>query len=187
VDAVHKARNRSGRPVLVALDGRSGVGKSTLANDLVPLLGARLVFGDDFYAGGTHEEWQARSPTQRRANVMDWERLREDALIPLRAGRRTSWRSFDWQTWSGLSEDVTVCEPAEIIVLDMVYSAGPELSDLVDMAILVTLTDQERRARLIARDGEACMTRWLTLWESAEDHYFTSIRPPESYDMIVDR
>jgi uridine kinase len=171
--------------VLVALDGRSGVGKSTIANGLVERLDGALISGDDFYAGGTDAEWTARTPEQRRARVFDWHRLRVDALDPLLAGRVAAWRSFNWQTWEGLSEDLLVCEPAPVIVLDMVYSCGPELSDLVDLSVLVTLDDEERIARLAARDGAEHRDRWLALWESAENHYFTHIRRPDSFDLVV--
>ena len=41
------------RPFLIAIDGRSGVGKSTLALRLSQQLNARIVNGDDFFAGGT--------------------------------------------------------------------------------------------------------------------------------------
>src|SRR3954453_1865421 len=42
-------RTALGQPVVVALDGRSGVGKSTLAAILIKRLGAVVVAGDDFY------------------------------------------------------------------------------------------------------------------------------------------
>jgi para-aminobenzoate synthetase len=70
-------------------------------------------------------------------------------------------------------------------VLDAVYSGRPELADLVDLAVLVTLADEMRRARLVARDGEAYTQRWHAIWDSAEEHYFTRVRPPESFDIIV--
>ena len=183
--AVTRARDRSDRPVLVALDGRSGVGKSTVANRLVPLLDARLVAGDDFYAGGTDEEWAARSAIKRLEHAFDWRRLRAEALEPLLAGQPASWRSFNWLSWEGLSDEVIVCEAGPVIVLDVVYSGRPELSDLVDIAVLLTLDDRERRARLVSREGAPYIARWQALWESAEDHYFSSVRKPDSFDVIV--
>jgi cytidylate kinase len=54
------------RPCVVALDGRSGVGKSTLAANIAAALGACVLNGDDFFAGGT----TVRSDTpQDRARV----------------------------------------------------------------------------------------------------------------------
>jgi uridine kinase len=58
------ARHTAARaaPVVVALDGRSGTGKSTLAKQLAATVGAVIINCDDFYAGGTDEEWLARTP-----------------------------------------------------------------------------------------------------------------------------
>ncbi len=40
------------RPFVLALDGRSGAGKSALAQALAEKFDAAVVEGDDFYAGG---------------------------------------------------------------------------------------------------------------------------------------
>ncbi len=44
-------------PVLVALDGRSGTGKSTLAQLIAGRVEAVIVVGDDFYSGGNDDAW----------------------------------------------------------------------------------------------------------------------------------
>ena len=41
------------------IDGRSGAGKTTLARDLAPLLGAQLVSLDDVYPGWTRWDWES--------------------------------------------------------------------------------------------------------------------------------
>ncbi len=101
------------------------------------------------------------------------------------AGRVARWRPFDWPTWQGLAEEVLTRDPAPVVVLDMVYSGRPELADLVDLAILVALDDEERRARLVAREGTAYMERWWALWDSAEEYYFGEVRPPASFDLML--
>lgn len=55
------------RPFVVAIDGRSGVGKSTFARDLAERLGAALVEGDDFFAGGWPSATTARENAPPRA------------------------------------------------------------------------------------------------------------------------
>jgi uridine kinase len=49
-------------PLLVALDGRSGAGKPTLARAVGALVGALVIDGDDFYRGGTDGYWDAQGP-----------------------------------------------------------------------------------------------------------------------------
>jgi uridine kinase len=173
-------------PLLVAVDGRSGVGKSTLAACVAARVGATVVESDDFYAGGTDAEWAQRTAEHKAAACIDWRRLRVDALDPLLAGRTAVWRPFNFATGVGLAAHTVRRAPAAVIILDGVYSARPELSDLVDLAVLVESRDDlVRRRRLIAREGTSFMDAWHALWDEAEDHYFTHVRPRASFDLVV--
>src|SRR4051812_8768215 len=126
---VDRVRGSSHRPVLVALDGRSGTGKSSLAGAVAERLGGQVIVADDFWSGGADEQWLARSPDQRAACAIDFRRRRRGVLEPLLAGRRARWRTFDWERGEGLSAAVLSCDPAPVIVLDGAYSARPELAD----------------------------------------------------------
>ena len=174
------------RPLLIALDGRSGAGKSTVATRIADATGGAVVEGDDFYAGGTDAEWAQRDAADKAANCIDWRRLRADALEPLLAGRAAAYHPFNFATGAGLAPQTVRIEHAPMIVLDGVYSARPELVDLVDLAVQVEMPDDAvRRARLIAREGPVFMAAWHALWDEAEDFYFDRIRPRESFDLIV--
>ena len=188
-DLVAEIRRRlAGRrsPLVVALDGRSGAGKSVLAARLAVRLDAVVIPGDDFYAGGSDAAWARLAPADRSDGCIDWRRLRAEALAPLRAGRPAAWHPFDFAAGTGLAAQREVRDPAPVVVLDGVYSARPELRDQVDLAVLVVLADDRlRRRRLVAREGEVFMAAWHALWDAAEDHYFTRVCPPESFDLIV--
>lgn len=158
-------------PLPVAFDGRSGSGKSTLASRVAARVAGRVVEGDDDYAGGTDA---------------DWRRLRIEAMEPLRSGRKAAWHPFNVKTGVGLAARTVGCEPAAVIILDGVYSSRPELSDLLDLTVLVDAPDDAvRRQRLIAREGDVFMARWHPLWDMAEEYYFTRVRSPSSFDMVV--
>lgn len=177
--------SRTKTPLLVALDGHSGTGKSTIAKSIAEKVGGIIVEGDDFYAGDTEEEWDARTPEEKASLCIDWRRLRKEALEPLLAGKSASWRPFDWKTGKGLAEDAVTRNPASVIVLDGVYSSRPELADLVDLSILVEVQDGKRRERLVGREGFSRMKDWHRHWDVAEKHYFTKVRPPSSFDFVI--
>jgi len=94
--AVARARAEKVGPMIVALDGRSGVGKSTIARHLADSLNGRVVISDDFWTGGSREVWAARPPAERADGAIDWRRLRAEAIEPLRAGKRARRRVFNW-------------------------------------------------------------------------------------------
>jgi adenylylsulfate kinase-like enzyme len=52
-DRIDSLRGFAAAPVLVALDGRSAAGKSTLAQQVAVRTGALVIDGDDFYHGAT--------------------------------------------------------------------------------------------------------------------------------------
>jgi uridine kinase len=174
------------RPVLVALDGRSGTGKSTIAKRIASQLGGVEITADDFWVGGKNSEWDAKNPQERAEQAIDWRRIRNEVLEPLLAGRQTSWHPFNWKAGEGLAEDTIDSEPKPLIVLDGAYSARPELSDIIDLAILVEVhDDDDRRSRLVNRENADYMAAWHARWDPAEDYYFTNVRPRGSFDMVI--
>ena len=188
VAAIGHLRAGAARPVLVTIDGRSGTGKSTLATEVARRTGGVVVVGDDFYAGGNDDAWQAVTSQAKVEAVTDWRRLRRDVLEPLLAGRPASWHPLWFEAgvgWLGWKEETVHLEPAAVILLEGTYAARPELADLVDLAVLLVVPDDVRRARLRAREGEAFMHRWHALWDHAEDYYFSQVRPPQSFDLVL--
>lgn len=178
---------RTMSPAVVALDGRSGTGKSTLAEWMAGQLGGIRVDQDDFYAGGDIDEWRRLTSREKADRVIDWRRVRDEVLLPLREGQGASWRPFDWDTMIGLAPETITVPPSGLVILDGAYSARPELADLIDLSILVTLDDAVRRERLRLREGEDLVSCWHTVWDEAEDYYFGTIRPPEAFDLVISR
>jgi uridine kinase len=163
--------------LVLAIDGHGGSGKSTLAAAVAGATGAALVHTDDFFrsADVAHGE---RRPLE---GYYDWRRLRAQALEPLRARRRASFRRFDWDRGSGLDGLVTV-DPADLIVVEGVFSASPELGDQVDRAVFVDTPERERLRRL---RGRIAPEEWDDEWLRAEQAYFRLTRPPSSFDLTV--
>ena len=73
--------------------------------------------------------------------------------------------------------------PAPVVVVDGVYSARPELAAFVDLAVLVD-TPRSLRAQRLAERGDATARGWIW-WDAAEQVYFTVVRPPDSFDLVV--
>lgn len=92
--------------------------------------------------------------------------------------------AFDWESFDGrLKIEPTIVEPRSAVLLEGVYSARPELSDLVDLRLLRQVGGPTRLARLLAREGS--ISAWERQWHEAEDWYFTHLAPPEAFDVIL--
>ncbi len=169
------------RPFVVALDGRSAAGKTMLAAALAEVMDAAVIEGDDFYAGGVG--LRTEPPAALVAACIDWHHQRI-VLEALRAGRQAAWHAFDWETFDGgRCTELTVKAPRPVVILEGVYSARPELADLVDLSVLVRADEGVRESRLLAREG--VIGPWDRQWHFAEEYYFEFIRPLTSFDMVA--
>jgi len=195
--ALQHWRAASVGPICVALDGASGTGKSTLANAVAGRCIAReldlaLIPLDDFFAADIPDSaWDTFTVAERLNRVFDWQRVRQDVLLPLRAGKPARWHAFDFV--SGLQPDGTYRlqtqpierAPAAIILLEGAYSAHPALASLLDYTILIEAPAELRRQRLAAREEPEFLRRWHQRWDPVEDLYFTHVRPPATFDLVV--
>lgn len=180
-DAIAERANASSSPFVVAIDGRSGTGKTTLATELCTRLDAVVLPGDDFFAGGT-------ATRNDPADVLAEECIRwRDVGVALRAIRddgRAEYHAFDWDAFDGSKKErPTVVLSRPIILFEGVYSARPQLEHLVDFAVLLELPEAERLRRLRQREG--VLTEWELQWQKAEHWYFSQVVRTDRFDAVV--
>ena len=84
-----------------------------------------------------------------------------------------------------MRSDYVEREPTKVILFEGLFSACPELADLVDLAVLIDVSIDDRHARLAARDPKDWLDRWHMRWDAVEEYYFTSVRPRGSFDLVV--
>jgi uridine kinase len=177
VDAISGWRREAGATLVVAIDGHGAAGKSALAEAVGALLVASLVHVDHFFREAGSTGAAGGSPM---AAYYDWQRLRREALGPLRRGERASFRAFDWER-NGYLPDPVVVEPAELILVEGVSSTTAALAELVDRTVLVVTPESERVARLHERIADAV---WDDAWLTAERGYFAA-RHESWFDLVV--
>jgi uridine kinase len=175
------------RSIVVALDGHSNAGKSTLSAAVAERIDAAVVHVDDFYRDMPESKRLELTAAKGFDRYFDWERLRAEAILPLAQRTRAQYDCFDWMAGHGLTESVTI-EPRDVVLVEGVYAARPEFDELLDLKVLVEATEAiraERRkelARTVSRDDPS---GWDARWYAAELHYFGAVRPREAFDLIV--
>lgn len=175
-DAAHCARAVADRalglaaagrsPVIVAVDGHAGSGKTTLAAQVGRLLRAPVVHMDDLYPG-----WDGLAQSSQLAA--------ERVLRPLREGRDGAYRRWDWaaSSWAeGAGATVTV-PWAPLLVLEGCGSSVGPAGPLVDVRVWVQAPYEERMRRGIERDGEVFAQNWER-WARQEEQVFAADGPP---------
>lgn len=152
---------------MVAVDGGSAAGKSTMAGRLARTLGASVVHTDDIAWHHSFFDW--------------WPLLVDGVLEALAAGQQIAFRPPAWDQ-RGRSGAV-VAEPASAVVVEGVGAARRELSPWLDFAIWVDADRQLALERGLERPGED--PAFWREWEVAEEEHLDGDRPWERADLIV--
>jgi uridine kinase len=175
---------RAKRLLVVGIDGLGGAGKSTLANGIHDAFAGcvSIIRCDDFYRPLGSEELSRTTPEEAYEKYFDWRRLRDDALMPLREGKRARYQRHEWST-DRLDEWIEV-EPRDIVIVEGVFSTRPELRPLIEVAIFIETPREERIRRMAARPQPD--TSWMQRWMAAEDWYLAHIAPRPHADLVLE-
>ncbi len=188
--------------LFVAIDGRSGSGKSTIVAYAATLLRSAdapspsatvvVLDGDEFYAGGSAATWDKRTAEQKVAGAFDWGR-QLGVLTSLRETGSATWRAFDWghDDWdsdlaplAGERHSAAIAA-GSLVILEGACSGRPELADMFDLRVLVEAPDPLRRQRLRKREGAEYESDWTGRWDEAEQLYFGSVAPADGFDLVL--
>ena len=167
--------------VLVAVDGGAGTGKSTftraLAAQLEPVAPFASVHLDNFFRPSAE-----RGSALATVDDHDWQRLRGQVIVPLRAGRDARYQLYDWPN-DRLAQWQTIA-PTGIVLIDGVSSLRRELAADYDLKIWMSCPRATRVARL-GRRGDTPPEE-VEHWMPSEDAYIRDHRPQARADLVID-
>lgn len=167
-------------PAVVAIDGRCGSGKTTLAELAKKLFDCRVFHMDDYYLplAQRKPDWE-----QIPAGNMDLERLRNQVLEPVRLGQSVQYIPYSCQ--AGRYGQAKQISPAALTIIEGSYSQHPELASYYDMTLFLTCTPAEQEGRLRKREGDffgMFQQRWIPM----EEAYFKACDVPKRADARFD-
>lgn len=165
----HNARER---PWIVAVDGRGGGGKTTVADVLQRAVPASTVVHTDDVA------WHH--------SFFGWsELLIEGILKPLHNGNGVQYRPAGWDT-HGRPGAIEIAAGLALVVVEGVGASRTELLPWIDRALWVQSDFEQAERRGIARDGGTAAVRdfWHE-WMAEEIPFLQQQRPWERATVIV--
>jgi gluconate kinase len=158
-----RAAASGSRPV-VLVDGRSGAGKTTLARELAPLLGAQLVSLDDLYPG-----WDGLEAGSAA--------IAETVLRDMEPG----WRRWEWASSApGEWHPVDASRP---IVIEGCGALSRVNRALATFGIWVEVPAAERRRRALEREPDFA-PHWRE-WAAQERAFAAREHPRSLADVVV--
>lgn len=154
---------------IVLIDGRSGAGKTDLADRLASIWECPVVHLDDVYPG--------------------WDGLRagrdaviRDVVIPMANGGDGSYRRWDWGL--GAPAETVIVPSVPLIIIEGCGILSPLSAEYADVALWVECADEIRRERAVRRDGHATAENFVR-WALQEDDVIATDFPMALADEIL--
>ena len=165
--------------VLIAIDGSCTSGKSTLAAALARELDCNVLRMDDFFL---RPEQRIPQRLAEPGGNVDYERFREEVLLPLQSGKPFSYRPYDCST-GGLKEPVAV-KPGLITIIEGTYSHHPYFEDPYDLRVFLKVSPEVRQGRIMRRPA-FLHRRFFGEWIPMEQRYFEAFSIEQKADLIL--
>jgi len=169
-----RSRNTGDRTVVLAVDGRSSSGKTTLAARLqAAVAGSAVVHTDDL------AWWHSR---------FGWADLLVDGiLMPVHRGEPVAFQPPRWAE-HGRRGSIDVPASCPLLIVEGVGAGRREAAHLVDALIWVQSDQREAARRSLARVGQPGGPRTvqdLREWMAEEEPFLADQRPWERADLVV--
>lgn len=166
--------------IILAIEGGSAAGKSTLADILRDVYDCAVFHMDDFFLRS-----EQRTP-ERYAEIggnIDRERFLSEVLLPLREGKTVEYRRFDCcEMKITASEKIT---PKRLNVVEGAYSMHPELEKYYDLSVFLDVDEDTQRARIEKRNSPDLAKRFFSEWIPMERKYFLATSIKDRCDLHI--
>lgn len=160
---------RAGKTRVIAIDGRSGAGKSSLAARLRAELGAPVVTLEDLYGG-----WDG---LERGVDL-----LVSEVLQPLSANRAARVPRYNWvaKSWDA----PWVLEPPNALIVEGVGAGARRAAAYASTLIWLAEPAAVRKKRALDRDGATFAPYW-DMWAAQEAAMLAREQTPQRADLIL--
>jgi uridine kinase len=172
VAIISEAKPKLGETTLIAIDGPSGAGKTTLALKLQQELNAaEVIHMDDLYAG-----WKDSLSSEL------YERISTQILLPLSQNSLTRYQKFNWSR-NSFDEWIELAEP-RFLLLEGVGSAALQNRQWISFSLFMDVSDRTGLERVRSRDGDA-IAALIPDWQIMQRQHFEEHQTKEYADMVL--
>ena len=175
IDTLIKEKN-----VVIAIDGGSASGKTTLGEMLKTLYGCTVFHMDDFFL---RPEQRTKQRYEEVGGNVDRERFLEEVLIPLSKSETVNYRKFDCSTMT-VDEGMNIV-PERLTVIEGAYSMHRELSDYYDLSVFLDVDPKLQKKRIAKRNSPELAERFFNDWIPLEKIYFSQMQVASRCDICI--
>jgi len=174
-----KEQIKDGKKVVIAIDGPSASGKSTLSSALIESFDALVFHVDDYFLP---EHMKKPSRISEIGVFFHYERMISEIFATIHESHIIS-HHFNCST-----QTLEKREPfpnKDVIIIEGVYSHHPILSSYIQFKVFMDVDEEEQERRILRRNGPKMLQRWQDEWIPLENQYFTHFDIKNQADFII--
>lgn len=177
-----KQKPKHTRPLILAIDGMCGSGKTTLAEYLSSVFDVAVIHMDNFFLPF---ERKTKERLAEAGGNIDYERFIEITLPALEKRQPFSYMAYNCQTASyDRKMEVPSCE---LIIVEGSYSLHERFGCYYDLSLFLEVSSREQLQRLEARcQNETKFTRFKNEWIPMENFYHKAQSVKQRADLLLD-
>lgn len=168
-----------GKHIVLAIDGPSASGKTTFAAMLAEKYDAPIVHMDDFFL---RPEQRTEQRYMQPGGNIDRERFLSEVCPHLGDGKEFSYDRFDCHRMC-LTERIVIPQNS-LLLVEGTYSLYPEFLPYYTIKIMLTISEDLQRERIIKRNGEEGYRIFAEKWIPLENRYFSEFHTPINADFV---
>jgi len=167
--------------VVVAIDGNSTAGKSTLASLLKDSRSCNVISMDHFFL---RPEQRIPERLSQPGGNIDYERFLDQVITPLSTGE--SFVYFPYDCKLDKPGDPVNITSNPLTVIEGVYSMHPKFSTtgIYDISVFLHIDKGEQNSRLLSRNPQL-YDRFINEWIPMENKYFDFFQISEKCDFVT--
>ena len=153
---------------VIAIDGRSASGKTTLSSLLAAEIEGSVIHMDDFFLP---PDLRSELRYSEAGGNVHYERFIDEVVDNLRLGHPFSYRRFSCSEMDYDPVPVFI-DTAKPVIVEGAYSLSPRFGKYYDLSVFLTIGKEEQMRRICLRNGKDKAKVFETRWIPLEEAYF---------------
>lgn len=170
---------KSGK-VVVAIDGSSASGKTTLGNLLNEIYDCNIIHMDDFFLQ-PHQRTKERFDTP--GGNIDSERFLKEIVLSLNEEKDIVYHKFNCSKMELGSKETMPFK--KINVVEGAYSMHPDFKGYYNISVFMNISEELQKERILKRNPDMA-DRFFGSWIPMEHRYFNAFDIKQKCDFIID-
>ena len=168
-------------PKIIAIDGRSASGKTTLANQLKIILDAGVIHMDDFFLPPS---LRTKMRYEEAGGNIHYERFKEEVLPFLKKNTAFSYRIFDCKKLN-FHGNRMIWANSRWRIVEGAYSHHRNFGNYADLKVFYDISPEEQIRRISERNGVRAAGTFQKKWIPLEEKYIRTFSIDKNADLII--